>query len=399
MVKSTFRLDFNLFLMLEPLVDGSVIDCLLRIAFKDELRMTKPRPIRNPAQLCSLFHIFCHEDEQLSHFFAFVADCFHVDTSSRCELMLTDFPTQLIQYLAPFRARTELTVGFQITLNFFINVCHYSLKSRDLLSFFQLFTALPESCRPLFTEDLLNGLGLVMDLVMDTPSAFFTLDSDSDNFQLPTIPADVLSDGFCFMLAIELLCCPIQRAIVFELPNESFLFGHTLPFHFPLRRWVCLIMSSHRRTISLIVNDEPVFEEAERLAFKSDMTLNTLGLHLHCNIASVELHRRPYDCVTDKTVFFKFDASTDAIWRDMVATVSGKTFSMSQPLFAQLEQPTINGAVDASALLIRSLLLLRGIFAHSESHQRDFCTTGGFPMMAALLSIGKPSRLRVYRPL
>jgi hypothetical protein len=66
--ETSFRPETGLFIALEPLLDGTVVDCLLRIAFNDDLGVDKPRAIRNGAPLTSLFHVYQQKDAELETF-------------------------------------------------------------------------------------------------------------------------------------------------------------------------------------------------------------------------------------------------------------------------------------------------------------------------------------------
>jgi hypothetical protein len=423
--ETSFRPETSLFIALEPLLDGSVVDCLLRIAFNDDLGVSPPRAIRNGAPLASLFHIYRQNDAELTTFLEFVSQCFEAETSSQYELVSTDFPGQLIHYLAGFREKAETTPVFQKVLNFFVNISRYSLKSKDLLAFFQLFSTVPGNFRPQFTWQLLDALTQIMEHVEKGPTAFFTLDGEIGGLALPRIPSDLLSEGFCLVIVFELLSFPRDRGFLFDFRGQqesfSLLFGNDASIflgplrvqcEFVLRKWTKIIVSYNRKVLTLFVDDKEVLSDSERRVFKEDCTKNTLGKCLHCNIAGVELFRKPRDQASEKSIFFRFDASTVyesfAIFHELVAQVTAKTFYMSEPpirvlnhiggvstllpLFAQLEQPTQTGAGDSSGLLLRSLRVLRAVFRRSESHQRDFESMEGFQMLAVLLSIASGRR-------
>jgi hypothetical protein len=135
--------------------------------------------------------------------------------------------------------------------------------------------------------------------------------------------------------------------------------------------------------------------------------MNSVGSLLHCNIAKIELYRKPKDAISERNLYFRFDASTVcdnfAIYHDMSANVSAKIFQMYPPptavldhvggvsalvpLFAQLEQPAIDGTCDPSGLLDNALLLLRAVLSNSEEHQQSFDSIDGFRLISVLLPI------------
>jgi hypothetical protein len=428
--EASYRLDANLFLALEPLVNGSVVDCLLGMAFKDDACMSQPRAIRNAAPLLPLFHIFRNSDDQLTRFIGFVSKCVEADKSSQYELLSSDFASQLVQYMSGFRNSAPTPI-FQTVLMFFVGLSQYSLKSKDLVSYFQLFSTLPGNFHPRFTEDLLDGLALIMDPrsisptphtgIPGRPTAFFALNGKGDaRIDLPPIPGDVVADGFCLIVVAELLTFPDSRGFLFRIAdsislvfksNESiFLDAERVPYRFRLKTWTEVCLSYDRQSLSLFMDGKLVLSGMERDFGKDGFEIRSLGSRLRCNIASIELYCRPVECRSAKHSFFRCDASTVyqsfAISQDMVATVSGKPFYLSQapttgltyiggvsalmPLFAQLAQlaqPTPDGTGDSSRLLLRTLRVLLSVLALSEKHQRDFCALEGFAMMAVLLKL------------
>jgi hypothetical protein len=334
--------------------------------------------------------------------------------------------------MATFRDKTEFAL-LPIVLNFFIENCGQSLKSQDLLAYFQLFTIIPGNHRPKFTERLLNGLILIMEYKIDTPMAFFALDGKTSEIVLLTIPADVLQDGFCLELLMQLFSYPADVGFLIQLCNEneslslSFVNGNLslneckISCRFQLGRWVTITISCNRKSMSLLLDDKEVLVENERLFFRENLTTNSVGSSLHCNIAKIELYRKPKDVISEKNLYFRFDALTVyenfAIYQDIAANVSAKIFQMYPPptavldhiggvsalvpLFAQLEQPAIDGSCDSSGLLDNTLLLLRAVLGNSEEHQQSFGSIDGFRLISVLLSIASarhPFNLQCIEP-
>jgi hypothetical protein len=291
-----YHIDTNLFLSIEPLVNGSVVDCLLEVSFKDSLRMTVPRAIRTAAPLSSLFHIFRHNDEQLTSFISFVGNCVEAETTSQYELLSSDFPAQLLRYMATFRISTPTPV-FDTVLQFFVVLSRYSLKPEDLLSYFQLFSTLPGNFRPRFTDKLLEGLSLIIDHVVDRPSAFFMLDGIDGAITLPRIPADALVDGFSLVILLELLAFPADRGFLIDFHGAFSLFigsdksmfsgAQQVPYVFQLNTWTHILVSYNKRGLTLIMDGKEVLTDVNAHFGKEDFSDNLIGHQLRCNIAFV----------------------------------------------------------------------------------------------------------------
>jgi hypothetical protein len=173
-----------------------------------------------------------------------------------------------------------------------------------------------------------------------------------------------------------------------------------------LHVWTKVQLLLTRKSISLQIGPKPVIEN-EKFIFKDGFTKVYLCHRLNCNVSSIQLYRKPAEANTDKTLFFSFDASMalnqQAIYQDKIARIFGRVFQMSPPpsivldhvggtavlvpLFAQLEQPMVDGSVALPILLPRIVHLLATVLSSSIDHQQDFFLIGGFGLVSVLLSL------------
>jgi hypothetical protein len=167
------RSDSDLFAAMSPLINGSLVHHLFKIAFNDELEMAHPRAIRKAAPLSSLFRKFQNDELSLQEFVIFLENCFRTDTRSRYSRGMKAFTAQLVQYLSTFRDKHSVSKSFHHVLNLLVELSQFAFTSQTLSTDIRLFTTLPGRCRPAFTEQLLDGLTTMLTCSPSGPIPFF----------------------------------------------------------------------------------------------------------------------------------------------------------------------------------------------------------------------------------
>ncbi|OHT01351.1 hypothetical protein TRFO_07587 [Tritrichomonas foetus] len=402
--------NISIFLKLSPLIKSrknmTLTDYLLKIVFDDDNKMEFTRKIVNPGPLSLLLQIYKDDKKVLSDFLIFIQQCFAL---SMFEIVQTNLPSQLIRLISEYRNNNTKDDLFDQILSFLSEIMSYSISPQDLLSFFQLLTIIPEKVRPFYTNDLINSLITVFKNQTKSALTFFSIDKYDHGVELPTIPADLLNNGFTLTMRIQILersgnvfnFSNANEFLILSFDSETLLNLNGSPFEqtLPMVNWFTFSFTYNKSGyIQIICNDREIIRQNIKLSFKDDFNDNTIALQLKCNIESIKLEG-------NKLPFFSFDAysfcNKYAVNQNLVAEVHGTVFHLPQPpkvvltaiggaaaiipLFAQLELPCEKE--EKIALLVSILTLIEEVLYDSPQLQSDFRSADGFRMIGELLSI------------
>ena len=428
-----FALDGGVFMKLEPLLSGSVQDYLLNMAFNDDLGMTVPRRIVSAAPVSLLFSIFSQKsDAEFSSFISFVEACFAIEKKSASyELQAVNFPGQLIRYLTTYRSAKEIPKVFDQVLLFFCDLSSFSLTAEDLVSFFRMFTTCPGNYRPAFTCKLLKGLLQIMSISQaDSPSQFINMDGNGSQLSIQKrIKHNFGGSGFCFVFQIELLNGEYNGSSIFSFVRGNDRISLTfadgcLSFGkesiqcqaLPRDTWFELGISYQKNILDIYVDGKLTASSACSVDLGSELSQLILLENVPCNLGAAVLCHKPFPHKSKECVLLAFSAmhaygnlivsGTDIaqfngkicqiipVPKDILREIGGVFVLL--PLFAQLEQPTIQGTRDEESdqILLRLLQLLKCMLDNDPKAQDDFLKRKGFAMISVLLSLSSEAVFR-----
>ena len=375
---------------LKSVENTSLTDYLFQNVFSDI--KTNKLHILNPAPLAILFQIFKDNTKLLTDFIKFIQTSL---TLSMYEVATTSLPSQIIKFLSEFRnpklihEKNEL---FYLALNFLTEIMMYSISPHDFISFFQLLTILPGNLRPFYTLDLINTLRKVFKMPSSinsnslspdlgnsysfsnplqisstsTPLAFFNIETKDKGIFIPSIPIEVLNNGFTLSIHIQILD---RSGTIFSFSNNndslnlSFSSENLLSFNgliydktLPLMKWIVLTFCFYKTgELKILMNNQEIIQYKINKTFNNNLDHNVIASYLKCNIEFIKLEY-------NQQILFQFSAyscyKNYAVDNSIVAKVDGTLIHLPQspkdvlsaigggsvliPLFAQIDLPISN---------------------------------------------------------
>lgn len=351
-------------------------DVILRkcwaIIFGDNLTMDEIHPIKNGSPLPFIFQFSKQTEGGLLKFLIYIFKCCENDENSTWEVTSSDLPSSILKEVSLYRSATQLTPELEALLKLFAFLSSYSIKSKDLLMFFQNFTVIPGNLRPFFTKELTTTLLLQFQKPFDSSISFFNMSSENSQFELA--PSKNISNlqEFTFFCDFELLSEKIpedniffsikstegstiifkfaERQINFEIKSkDASLATEKFNYIFLTKSWTHLAISYKNNSISLFVHGkEQQSIKTPKISFDGDISGSYVAKNVPCNIAQFAILKLQ---LSNQQI-----SDIAALPRDIICTYNVSEMSSLPEKF----QPLAAGEIYFSALYLYNACVTLG---------------------------------------
>ena len=191
----------------------------------DDINSLRKKSITNAAPLTLIFKLLKNKDDKtFLHFINALQAICDEDFKSAVEVNNSDLPALLIETFDEYHHMTEKDTKFDSILNLFSSLASRSLKIRDALSFFHIFSPIDGKFLPFYTNDILKSLIYIFQSPYDSPYALYHVDKSNGIIYLPSLSVRQPIRDFTFFIQIEFTEKPVRFAVLFsiEIGNSSF---------------------------------------------------------------------------------------------------------------------------------------------------------------------------------
>ena len=299
--------------------DPLLLGHLWSIVFEDQLGNMKVREIKNATPLSLIFHLHEQNQSEFLSLIKFISDCCERFLNSILEVNSSDFPSHLVQFLMKYRMCHQITNEFKKVNELFTMISLYSMKGKDLLTLFQLMSALPGNFRPVFSMYMMSGLLSLFQSPYDAPPSFIRVSKSNEIISdLPFTGSLNLTD-FTFFVDIEFMNKGETQSDIFFIETQnssdyfnSFrLFYYQSKIHFDLRikkksivgnfdfvippNQIAVVHSKKKLRLFVNGQENGKYSLVSELTLKNEVSNAYLAKGLICNISTFFLSKVALD--------------------------------------------------------------------------------------------------------
>jgi len=312
--------EINLFTRLLPAIDlirnqsEMIIKRLWTTVFEESYDTNECHLLKNASPLPLIYYLLSNDEYSLHQFITYILKCCEVSIESTLVIIASDFPTHIIRSICEFRTNNVNNNVLLSIIQLFSFLASYSLKTRDLISLFQVMTCIDGQYRHSFVDELLKGLLLVFQTPYDAPSSYFHMKGIDSNMKLPDlIIKDSFSD-FSIYFDIELLksqtknsklislCLSsgnrfelgfVDNSLMFYFIFENQTYSGTFEYLFSFCQWMFVCITMSQKCISLFVHGKLQSKiKVPQFVIKEGLKNSYVAHQMDCNIGRFGLVKK-----------------------------------------------------------------------------------------------------------